>query len=168
MLLVGSAVGSIAAWNYVTLSRPVDRVLGQDSRNHGIEVRVHYQNYVSPSVLSFDLRSVSGENSMADVFRVLLQSSKALREHEFETVELCYRGAVRFLLEGRYFKQIGDEFDFQNPVYTMRTFTSHVYRPDGTKAFSEWTGGWLGVMTKEMEQFNEFHQQWYLTGSPTL
>ena len=60
--------------------------------------------------------------------------------------------------------QLGGEYDFQNPVYTMRTFSSHLYRPDGTKAFPEWTGGWLGVMTKEMEQFNEFHQQWYLTG----
>ncbi|HXS94149.1 MAG TPA: hypothetical protein VN736_06050 [Candidatus Limnocylindrales bacterium] len=160
-------VGSIAGWNYITLSKPVDTTLGQDSRNHGIEVRVHYHNYISPSVLSFDLRSVSGDNSMADVFRVFLQSSKALREHEFEKVELQYRGDVRFFLEGKYFKQLGSEFDFQNPVYTMRTFTSHLYRPDGTKAFPEWTGGWLGVMTKELDQFSEFHKQWYLTISPT-
>ena len=167
ILLVGSAVGSIAAWNYLTLSRPVDAALGMDSRNSGIEITVHYQSYISPTVLSFDLRSLSGQNSMADVFRVLLQSAKALREHEFQRVELLYRGDVRFLLEGKYFKQLGDEFDVQNPVYTMRTFSSHLYRPDGTKAFPEWTGGWLGVMTKEMEQFNEFHKQWYLRGLTT-
>jgi hypothetical protein len=66
-------------------------------------------------------------------------------------------------LEGTYFRQLGNELDFQNPVYTMRTFTSHLYQPNGSKAFPEWTGGLLGVMAKEIEQFNEFHKQWYMT-----
>jgi hypothetical protein len=149
------------AWNYFTVSRPVDTALALNSRNQGVQVRLHYQNYLNTSVLSFDLR-VSGHNSMADVFRVFLQSAKVLRSHDFQKVELRYRGDIRFLVEGTYFKQLGNEFDFQNPVYTMRTFTSHLYQPDGEKAFSEWTGGWLGVITKEMEQFDEFHKQWYL------
>jgi hypothetical protein len=164
-LFICVACVSIATWNYLTISRPVEAALAIDSRNQGVQVRVHYHNYLDPTVLSFDLRDVSGQNSMADVFRVLLQSTKALREHDFLRVELEFRGDVRFVLEGPYFKKLGDEYDFQNPVFTMNTFTSHLYRPDGTKAFPEWTGGWLGVMTKEIEQFNEFHKQWYLAES---
>jgi hypothetical protein len=165
VLLVVASFVCIAGWNYLTLAKPVETTLKMDSRNQGIEVKVHYQNYVNPSVLSFDLRSVSGQNSMVDVFRVLLQSCKALKEHEFQKVELEYRGDVRFVLEGGYFKQLGDDYDFQNPVYTMRTFTSHLYRPHGTEAFSESTGGWLAVMSEEIDQFKDFHKQWYLTGA---
>jgi len=164
-LLICLVCASIAMWNCLTISRPVGDTLASDSRNHGVHVRVHYHNYVDPAVLSFDLQEISGQNSMADVFRVFLQSAKALKSHEFQKVELEFRGDVRFMLEGAYFKKLGDEYDFQNPVYTMNTFTSHLYRPDGTKAFPEWTGGWLGVMTKEIEQFNEFHKQWYLAQS---
>jgi hypothetical protein len=143
IIIAFTAVGliCIGGWNYLTVVDPVESTLALDSRNHGIDVRVHYQNYLNASVLAFDLRSVSGESSMADVFRVFLQSSKALRSHEFQKVELQYRGDVRFLLEGAYFKRLGDEYDIQNPVYTMRTFTSHLYRPGGTRAFHEWTGG---------------------------
>jgi hypothetical protein len=59
----------IGGWNYLAIARPVDSALALDSRNQGIEVRVHYQYYVDPSQLAFDLRAVSGQNSMADVFR---------------------------------------------------------------------------------------------------
>ena len=61
-----------------------------------------------------------------------------------------------------YFKKPGDEYETQNPVYTMRTFTENVYRLDGRKAYPEWTGGWLGVLQKEMEQYSAFHDDWYL------
>ena len=156
----------IGGWNYLTIMAPVESALAVDTRNEGVAIEVHYKNYINPSILSFDLREITGAKSSADVFRVYLKSAKALRSHEFQEVELLHQGDVRFILAGAYFQQLGGEYDFQNPVYTMRTFSSHLYRPDGTKAFPEWTGGWLGVMTKEMEQFNEFHQQWYLTGLP--
>ena len=44
----------------------------------------------------------------------------------------------------------------------MRTFPENVYRPDGARAFDSWTGGVLGVLGKQMEDFNEFHKQWYI------
>jgi len=37
-----------------------------------------------------------------------------------------------------------------------------VYTPDGKKAFGTWTGGLLGVLSKQMEDFGEFHEKWYV------
>ena len=51
----------------------------------------------------------------------------------------------------------------------MRTFPENVYALDGAKAFPSWTGGLIGVTGKQMEDFAEFHKQWYiydLTESP--
>lgn len=57
---------------------------------------------------------------------------------------------------------MGVEYGTQNPVYTMRTFPENLYRPDGTAAFGTWTGGLFGVLGKQMEDFIEFHKQWYV------
>lgn len=154
---------SITALNYFAVKAPVDQVIDADVRNHGVRVWVHYRHFVDISGLVFDLRSISSENSMADVFRTFLQAAKGLRGSEFRAVVLSFRGTPKFLLEGSYFKKLGEEYDSQNPVYTMRTFASNLYRVDGSKAYPEWTGGWLGVLQKEMEQFNEFHKEWYLS-----
>ena len=61
-----------------------------------------------------------------------------------------------------YFRELGKEYDFQNPIYTARTFPENVYTLDGEKAFPSWTGGLIGVMGKQMEDFAEFHKQWYI------
>jgi hypothetical protein len=34
--------------------------------------------------------------------------------------------------------------------------------PDGSSAYPEWTGGWLGVASKQINDFNDFHSKWYL------
>ena len=45
----------------------------------------------------------------------------------------------------------------------MRTLPENVFKMDGTAAFGTWTGGWLGVVGKQMEDFSEFHKQWYIS-----
>ncbi len=122
----------------------------------------YHEIYVNPSVIVLDLKSVSSTNSMVDVFRVLMQFSVRMKDRDFERILLSYRGDVKFQIKGNYFKQLGNEYGEQNPVYTMRTFPEKLYRPDGSRAFGSWSGGLLGVLSKQMNDFNEFHQQWYL------
>jgi hypothetical protein len=49
-------------------------------RNAGTEASAHYETYISPSVLVFDLKKVSGINSPVDVFRVFLQFASRVKE----------------------------------------------------------------------------------------
>lgn len=44
----------------------------------------------------------------------------------------------------------------------MRTFPEHVLDMQGQPVYSEWTGGLLGVLNKQMEDFNDFNKKWYL------
>jgi hypothetical protein len=157
--IIGAAVLS---FNYVKVSRPLSEVLESDSRNSGINMQAHYLYYVQPKVLVIDVRHISLDKSAADVFRVLLQYASELKEKSFDYVLLQSHGKTKFSLEGDYFKNIGEEYLAQNPVYTMRTFTENVYTPAGEKAFGTWTGGFLGVLNKQLEDFAEFHRKWYV------
>jgi len=158
--VLGCAIG---AWNYFTLQHRAGQVLSGDPRNEGIKVFAHYGWFVDPTVLVFDLRQVSGENSPLDVTRTLLQFARTQQDRKFERVVLSYKGAPKFQLEGDYFNTLGIDYEHQNPVYTLRTLPGNVYQLDGSPAFGTWTGGLLGVVGKQMEDLNEFHKQWYLS-----
>lgn len=159
-ILAAVAIG-IFVINYAALQSPMDDVLQSDERNRGIQVRVHYKNYVDSDTLIYDLREVGAKRSPADVFRVLLQFAARMKEKHFERVVLAYGGNDRFVLRGNYFKTLGTEYGKQNPIYTMRTFPQNVLTADGLAAFPQHEGGWLVVMTKQMQEFNEFHRRWY-------
>lgn len=165
LLLLGIPLLLIAAiygWNYLALQSPLNEVIREDTRNDGISVSTHYDYYLNPSILVFDLRDVSMTNSKADVFRVLLQYAAKMKSSHYDKVHLAFRGETKFILDGDYFQQLGQEYGLQNPVYTMRTFPSHLKRPDGSEAYGSWTGGMIGVLQKEMEDFTNFHDKWYL------
>ena len=163
-LAMAFVASSVILWNYMTLQVPMDDVIAGDPRNNGIKAKAHFGTYCQPSVLVFDLQEVSGEKSPSDIFRLLLQFSSAVseREREFRLVQLAHRGKTKFLLEGSYFSQIGKEYGVQNPLYTMRTFPEHLLLPSGERAYGTWTGGWLGVATKQLDDFGDFHKKWYV------
>ena len=157
-----------AADNYFSLQSEMDAVLKEDSRNNGVQVSVRFSHYVERSILVYDLKALGPTNSMADVFRVLLQFSHSVNSREFTSVELAFRGKTKFLLTGRCFRKFGEEYGSQNPVYTMRTFSENVFKRNGSPAYPTWTGGLIGVLGKDMEQFNDFHKQWYLSDLAAL
>ena len=160
VLFVALVVGVIYAINHA-VNGPLQKVIGDDARNAGVEAKAHYGN-IGLSVLVFDLRNVSSNVSRADVFRVFLHYAKAMKDKRFDKVQLAWRGKTKFVISGSYFQKLGQEFDSQNPMYTIRTFPENLRTPSGERAFPEWEGGLLGVLKAQMDDFNHFHDQWYL------
>lgn len=161
LILVFALVG-VYGFNYFTLQNAMNEVLKTDPRNKGVEVSVHYQTYVNPSVLIYDLRGLSGTNSKVDVFRSFLQFAEKMKNKKFNKVELAFRGETKFVLNGAYFQELGLEYGTQNPVWTMNHFPENLFLPDGTRAYGTWTGGLLGVSGKQIEDFNDCHDKWYM------
>jgi hypothetical protein len=157
-----AVLSAIYLANYIMLQQPFSDVIKSDPRNEGINFSVHYAYYVYPSELVIDVKDVKGDKSTMDVFRVLLQYAEKLETTTFDLVKLASKGKTKFILEGKYFKTLGEEYGTQNPVYTMRTYPDNLHRPDGTQAFGTWTGGIIGVFGEQMNDFNEFHQEWYI------
>jgi hypothetical protein len=155
LLLIGGV-------NYFALQHSMSQVGNQDSRNKGIEVFAHYKYFVNPTVLVYDLRNVSETSSPMDVTRVLLQFAERQKDSRFANVELKFKGEHKFVVKGGYFRKLGQEYSVQNAAYTLRTLPQNLYKPDGSQAFGEWTGGILGVLTRQLEDFGNWHRAWYI------
>ena len=149
-------------FNPSELQSPMDEILKNSDRNSGVNVSVYYGSPLDSSVLVYDLQSVSGGKSMADVFRVFLQFAEKMQNRDFDEVRLAYEGTIKFKISGGYFQRLGREYSLQNPVYTIRTFPENLRTPEGSRAYPQWEGGMIGVVGKQMEDFNDFHQKWYL------
>jgi len=161
-LIVLVAALAAGATNYLSVERPLAKVIADDPRNAGIRALAYHDLLITPSAIVLDIRSLSGETSAADVTRFLLQFAQAMKDRPFDRVILACQGRRKFILKGDYFHTLGVEFGTQNVVYTMRTLPENVFRLDGTAAFSTWTGGLLGVLGQQMEDLNAFHRQWYI------
>jgi len=167
VLIVSAGIATLAIlgiwlFNYVEAEAPLQRVLSADPRNGVVKAHAGFGNWIDSNTLVFDLSGVSGTATRADVFRCLLEYAEAMKGHHFTRVILSARGKSKFRIEGDYFQQLGQEYSKQNPLYTTRTFPTHLSTMDGTKPFAEYTGGVLGVLQKELEQFTEFSDQWYV------
>ncbi len=155
-------VGGIWLYNYMTLQVPLDKLSVTDAKNAVVKVNAHYGGWVDFNTVVFDIKDLSGEASRLDVFRVLLQFAETQKGRQFQRVILAARGQNKFVIPGDYFQQLGQEYHTQNPMYTVRTFAPHVTAMDGSHPFGEYSGGILAVLGKEMEQFTEFHNEWYI------
>jgi len=162
ILLGGCAVGGVWMYNQTTLQKPLQSVLVSDPRNLVVRAKVHFDGWIDTHSVVFDLSDVAGDSTQMDVFRVLLQFAKEQKDHRYQRIMLAAYGQKKFVVPGDYFQQLGQEYDAQNPVYTIRTFSHHVSTMDGAKPFPEPDGGILWELKEEMEQFNDFNKRWYL------
>jgi hypothetical protein len=164
LLVALLVIAPVAVWAYneVTVQKPLSRILISDPRNHVVKASAHYDGWLDFNTIVFDVTDLSGDATRMDVFRLFLQYAQAMKESRVKRVILAADGKNKFVLDGDYFNELGREFDSQNPIYTMRTFPLHVTAMDGSHPFSEYTGGLLGVLTKEMDQFGELQDKWYV------
>lgn len=150
----------IALWNYVSVGSKAAGVINRDARNAGISVRAHFGYYVNPSVVVLDVRHVD-QASCLDALRVLFSFAGEMQHNKYSRLVLEHHGSPRFMLTGAYFQSLGSDYTGgQNPMYLIRTLPENVYYPNGQAAFGQWTGGWLGVLGKQMEDVNGFCRQW--------
>lgn len=149
-LLIGGA-------NFARLYRPAAETAADP-----VSAAAYYRFGVIPNQIVYDLWNVGYDASEAEVMGGLLRFADAVKDRHFDKVILAYRGAPRFILDGDDFHRIGQEFDVQNPVYTLRTFPEKLTTMDGHPAFGRWTGGMLGVLNAQLEDLNALGRRWYL------
>ena len=100
--ILALVIVGIYSFNYLTLTQLTLLKTDFESRNEGIKFDLHYKYFILTSTLVFDLKDVSNNKTIADVFRVFLQTTSALKEKEFTTIELSYNGTSKFTLQGKH------------------------------------------------------------------
>lgn len=155
---VALVVGLVYLLNLTTLKLPVSDRLSEDERNEAVDLSVRYKLYANPNAIAISLDECS-EAAPVDVLRSLLQTAEVLQDREFSKVELHSGYTHKFTLEGEYFQELGEEYDFQNPIYTARTLPEKIQKPDGTRAYHS-LGEGLSGLSDQMENFSQFTLDW--------
>lgn len=161
LVIIVLLVGALWLGNYLLIAKPVQNKITADPRNQGIALSGHYRYYVLPTSLVLNLTEVEGSHTRLDVLRTVLQASEVLKDKSFNEVILAFKGTGKFKIGGDYFKELGQTYDTQNPLYTVRTFAEHVTDMKGVKPYGQLQGGVFGVLAGGMEQFSDFSKKWY-------
>ena len=126
----------------------------------GYHVRIHRPLGFSNEVLIYDITAIDGSARRVDAIHALVAAAEQLQGDAFERVVLARSGQSRFWLDAHYVRQLGRERPYQNGVYTVRTFPSHLRRMDGSEPWPAPRGGWLGALSEEMNNVNAFLDEW--------
>lgn len=158
--IIAAVFGLLLAFN-LTVWAPVASTLGKDDRNgQAMSMHVYRAWLLHPTDITVDLVRLK-EAAPIDIMRGLFQASAALKDRKFSTVILARAGKPVFKMSGADFQELGRSYAAgENPIYLIRTLPESILLMDGSLAFGTWTGGWLGVLGKQMEDVTDFGEGW--------
>jgi hypothetical protein len=118
-----------------------------------MDVSAHYQYWVVPGVVVYDLRQLSLEQTPIDVHTAFLEVAKKVKEKRYSRVELSYKGTTKFQIDGASFQQLGQEYATRNFNFVLYSFARLVHPVDGKPPLDE--------SVSDRDALMEFHRQWY-------
>lgn len=139
--------------NFLLLQAPMNRILDGNEAFQGMEVSTHYDYWVVPGVIVYDLTTINEKQSPIEVHAAFLEFAKTMRDHRYRRVKLCYRGDARVTIDGATFRKLGQEYSQQNFTFALFEFPRLV----------NLKGNEHGRITAEgQEALLEFVRHWYL------
>lgn len=147
--LVAALIGYSA--NLFLLQEPVNDILKENSAFNGMKVSAHYQYYVIPGVVVYDLEGLSVRQTPIDVQTALLEFAKKVKEKRYRRVDLAYRGETKFSIDGASFMKLGQEYANRNFDYVLYKFP-RLFRAEAAEPVRG---------ASERDALLEFHRQWY-------
>ena len=148
--LIAALIGYSA--NVLLLQQPMDDVIEENAAFHGMKVSAHYQYWIIPGVVVYDLKELDFKQTPIDVHTAFLEFAKKLKEKRYSRVELSYQGITKFSIDGESFAKIGREYAQRNFEYVLYDFPRAISgKSDPKKAAGK----------SDRDALLEFHQRWY-------
>ena len=149
--LVAALIGYSA--NVLLLQQPVNDIVRENSALRGMKVSAHYQYWVVPGVVVYDLEELSFRQTPIDVHTAFLEFAKKMKSKRYSRVDLSYRGTTKFSIDGASFTRLGEEYAKRNFDYVLYSFPRLFRAADGTQP--------LPTGATERDALLEFHRRWY-------
>ena len=149
--LIAALIGYSA--NLFLLQEPVNEILKENNAFRGMSVSAHYEYYVVPGVVVYDLKGLSVKQTPLDVHTAFLEFAKKLKTKRYSRVDLSYKGTTKFSIDGASFSRLGDEYAKRNFDYVLYAFPRMFHSTDGKPAIDEKGSG--------AETLVQFHRRWY-------
>ena len=154
-LVLGVCIFSI---NYSLLQRPLNRVIEQDARNHGVRVSVYYDSYIDTDIIVFDVRAVNPPGGYSGLFRTFFQFAKELQGSDVDEVILAYHGNRKLKLKGEDFLALGASFGSMPPKELLWQLARNLRMPDNRLVLSRIPGTYVAALKKKLGEEAEESQ----------
>lgn len=148
--LIAALIGYSA--NLFLLQEPINDVLKQSSAFNGMSVSAHYEYWIVPNVVVYDLQGVSFRQAPIDVHTAFLEFAKRLKAKRYSRVDLSYRGVTKFSIDGAAFQRLGSEYAKRNFDFVLYQFP-RLFRSVGPPEKSS--------PGDERDALIDFHRHWY-------
>ena len=149
--LIAALIGYSA--NLFLLQEPMNDALRQNASFNGMSVSAHYQYWVVPTVVEYDLQSLTLRQTPIDVHAALLEFAKRVRSKRFSRIDISYHGTKKFSVDGASFQRVGDEYAKHNLAYALYTFPRTAQPVGASKPAS--------ANLSDRDALLQFHRQWY-------
>lgn len=149
--LVAALIGYSA--NLFLLQEPVNDIIRENSAYHGMKVSAHYQYWVIPGVVVYDLKELSFRQTPIDVHTAFLEFARTLKEKRYSRVDLSWRGTTKFSVDGASFAKIGNEYARRNFDYVLYKMPRLFRAADGTPP--------IEAGATDRDALLQFHRRWY-------
>jgi len=126
-----------------------------------VTVSVSYSGLVGSDSVVFDLRDGASSGARRiDPVHLLMQFADKLDLSTVVRVVLARDGQPRFYIMGSDLRRLADSYAGGGRIWAFDNLPASVRRVDGTRAFEEWSGGWLGVLERQTKDLGDFITQW--------
>jgi phage FluMu protein Com len=148
--VLATVIGYVA--NFLFLQQPMNEILQSNPAFNGMSVSAHYEYWLVPGVVVYDLKRLGNESTPLQVHTAFLEYARRMKDREFERVLLRYRGQQRFVLEGEEFRRAGLEYANRNFAWVLFDLPKR-FVPTGRSA--------PPPTTADADALLEFHRRWY-------
>lgn len=138
--------------NYVLLQRPMNQILADNASFAGMKVSTHYEYWVVPGVLVYDLKELDAELDPLHVHAALLQFAHNMRQRKYERVELKFRGKERLHVDGETFRRVGEAYGKKKFDFAMFEVARNARPVSGAQG---------NRPSEPNEALVDFHRIWY-------
>jgi hypothetical protein len=149
--LLAAVVGYSA--NTFLLQEPVNDIIHRNSAFNGMEISAHYEYWIVPGVIVYDLEKLSFRQTPIDVHTAFLEFAQKMRTRRYSRVKLSYHGVTKFSIDGNAFRRLGDEYAKRNFEFVLYSFPRLFHPEHHVPA--------LQPGTSDRDALLEFHRQWY-------
>ena len=149
--LVAALIGYSA--NLFLLQEPVNDIIQENSAFHGMKVSAHYQYWVVPGVVVYDLQGLSFRQTPVDVHTAFLEFARKMKEKRYSRVDISYRGTTKFSVDGASFMQIGEQYAKKNFDYVLYEVPRLLRAAEGTQPIAK--------EADDRDALLQFHRRWY-------
>jgi hypothetical protein len=126
-----------------------------------VNASAYYSHLLTTDTIVFDLKQSSSSGARRiDPVHLLMQFAAKFDFNGLDRVILARDGTPKFYVDASDLKELASSYDAGGRIWAFNHLPERSRTMSGERAYSEWTGGWLGVAQRQADDLNSFIQAW--------